>query len=1158
MKKKKILPALIVGSMIFAGSLTSVNAAENTKENTAPVIRQTMDGQGENQAVPLAAGSTVYLNTASGVDTNDGSSASKAVLTLDKALALAGAGGTIVVDGNGISISSEVTLDNITFKKAENYKDTRSLISVLQGGNLTLNNVVFDGSKASDTDKTLLHTCVAVQDGQLTVNKGAVFKNAVKGIDIISLIGNSIVTINGGEFFNLGDSDSVYTSSVISIDNFMNRGIATLNITDVNIHDNKASNGVLRIGGNSNNPNNVICNMSGGTITKNQFAKVDEDYDTSGVLVDKGGTFNFSGGEISYNKGYYGGGMCILSEGTVNMTGGKIAHNETSSATFDYGGGIAVRCGTLKVSGGEISDNSSLFGGGISATGKKWTSDKGTNDIEISGDALITRNEAKENANEDYEWTGGGGIYINSGKLAVKGGEISHNKASYGGGIDTGYGASTTIEGNVLITGNEVTEVTGQGGGIGVHDGTLTLNGATISENKGYAGSGLGIWNNATVIMDGNTRIINNEIIADSADWSGGAVFVSSDTNDGSKFIMKDGEISGNTGGETYCGGIFVYGYNRNTVAQISGGIISNNTNVNKDDQSIMVRGNLKDDGTRYEGYLRLSGSPQITGQVFLRTDTSDSVKVDVVDAFTPKEAVKISVIGWTNNRTIVTYAEGIDPDLDQFVPYDASETQAIIKKGQDLKCMNKLRVIFRDADGKVAKDMYVMPNTKIGEEELPTVTKDGYTFKNWKEGNSGKKWDFTQNEITEELTVFVPEWQAASKVCRVKYVTNCSVPIADNGVKAGEKAIKPEITIKGSFIEGWYTTADFQNGTKWDFDNPVTEDITLHAKWELNKPTATLEAEGNITTVHTGKTVKLIATANHEATGEITYSYQWYKDGKELKGKTRAAQGTNEMEVDETGSYTVKVTASDGTFTSSAVEAGPVKVKITDHTYTGDWKQDENQHWKECDECGEKGEAGDHAYGEWKVVKEATESKNGLAERTCEVCGHKQTKETTYNDPVVPGNNTAPTIEAKDVVLTVGETFEAKNYAKASDAEDGDLTDQIKIVADNVDVTKAGTYEVTYLVTDSQGLSRTRTIKVTVKEKDSNKGNDDSKETPTKTEQKQNDTKETVKIVKTVKTVKTGDNTNSMIYVGLAGISLICVILVCLKKKRDEMKKSS
>lgn len=80
---------------------------------------------------------------------------------------------------------------------------------------------------------------------------------------------------------------------------------------------------------------------------------------------------------------------------------------------------------------------------------------------------------------------------------------------------------------------------------------------------------------------------------------------------------------------------------------------------------------------------------------------------------------------------------------------------------------------------------------------------------------------------------------------------------------------------------------------------------------------------------------------------------------------------------------------------------------------------------------------------------------------------------------------NEVPSISANDKTLTVGDTFDVKKDVTAKDTEDGDLTDKIEVVKNDVDTTKPGTYEVTYKVTDSKGASTTKTIRVTVVKKD-------------------------------------------------------------------------
>ena len=64
--------------------------------------------------------------------------------------------------------------------------------------------------------------------------------------------------------------------------------------------------------------------------------------------------------------------------------------------------------------------------------------------------------------------------------------------------------------------------------------------------------------------------------------------------------------------------------------------------------------------------------------------------------------------------------------------------------------------------------------------------------------------------------------------------------------VKSGEKAVLPaEPTLKGHTFAFWYLGEDEQNATAYDFDTPVTGDITLTAKWNINKYTVTFNSYG-------------------------------------------------------------------------------------------------------------------------------------------------------------------------------------------------------------------------------------------------------------------------------------------------------------------------
>ena len=166
-----------------------------------------------------------------------------------------------------------------------------------------------------------------------------------------------------------------------------------------------------------------------------------------------------------------------------------------------------------------------------------------------------------------------------------------------------------------------------------------------------------------------------------------------------------------------------------------------------------------------------------------------------------------------------------------------------------------------------------------------------------------------------------------------------------------------------------------------------------------------------------------------------------------------------------------------------------------------------------------------------YKVTDKVTDNQGATCTKTIAV---------TVN-PKMEVLNEAPTIDAADKTITVGDTFDPKAGVTAKDAEDGDLTDKIEVVKNTVDTKKAGKYEVTYKVTDSDGATRTKTIKVTVKEKAPAPSTDKDK-TPT-TPNKDKDKTTTV-------APKTGDTTSVNTIIALLAVSGIALLALLKRKK--------
>lgn len=188
-----------------------------------------------------------------------------------------------------------------------------------------------------------------------------------------------------------------------------------------------------------------------------------------------------------------------------------------------------------------------------------------------------------------------------------------------------------------------------------------------------------------------------------------------------------------------------------------------------------------------------------------------------------------------------------------------------------------------------------------------------------------------------------------------------------------------------------------------------------LVSEGQFVAPQVTLSADR--TQAHIDETITLTAKAVHEET-DVTYSYEWYKDGEQIENQTDAV-----LKITESGTYTVKVTAykaQNGSVLHSAeVESAPVTCTL-DHTYGDNWKFDESNHWHECF-CGAKDGLQEHTFGAWKVTKEPTATEPGSRERTCSVCGYTEketvpsTGQTGTTEPPTTGTPTGETPKTSD-----------------------------------------------------------------------------------------------------------------------------------------------
>ncbi|MBC1906305.1 DUF5011 domain-containing protein [Listeria booriae] len=211
---------------------------------------------------------------------------------------------------------------------------------------------------------------------------------------------------------------------------------------------------------------------------------------------------------------------------------------------------------------------------------------------------------------------------------------------------------------------------------------------------------------------------------------------------------------------------------------------------------------------------------------------------------------------------------------------------------------------------------------------------------------------------------------------------------------------------------------------------------------------TATDAEDGNLT-----KDIKITANdvdTSQEGTYHVTYSV------------TDSDENTTTKEI------TVTVTSND----APTIEA-------TDHTLKKGTKFDPMSEVSAADK-----EDGDMTKDIKITANDVDTSQEGTYHVTYSVTDSDENT-TTKEITVTVTSNDAPTIEATDHTLKKGTKFDPMSEVSAADKEDGDMTKDIKITANDVDTTQEGIYHVTYSITDSDENTTTKEITVTVTSND-------------------------------------------------------------------------
>ena len=129
--------------------------------------------------------------------------------------------------------------------------------------------------------------------------------------------------------------------------------------------------------------------------------------------------------------------------------------------------------------------------------------------------------------------------------------------------------------------------------------------------------------------------------------------------------------------------------------------------------------------------------------------------------------------------------------------------------------------VNFVDEDGTLISTQAVEHGGKIQKPADPN--KDGSIFIGWYVGDEA--WSFIGYSVTEDITL-TARWNSLTYT--IRFVNENGVLLCSQNAQYGDKITEPKEPSKSGYaFDGWYN-----NGTKWDFNAPVTSSLDLTASW--------------------------------------------------------------------------------------------------------------------------------------------------------------------------------------------------------------------------------------------------------------------------------------------------------------------------------------
>ena len=844
-----------------------------------PQDESSSNAQDDENTPVFTSLSEVWIDGKNGNDTNSGASIDAPVKTIQKAMELAGEGGTIIVkDTVMIQDENDLVLENVTIKRMDNDTDGASQEIYIKNSSVTLRNITIDGNKEGQSTNTAKKGyLIDISDSNVAIEDETLIRN-YSGYAAMRLTAGSTVTMNGGEF--TGNESSDFATIYIAAE-------ATFIMNDGYIHGNVGSEDaagafLLRY------DNSAKLEIHGGVITQNTAHY--------GAIYSWGGTLTIDGGKITDNKGTQGGAIGMYSS----------SYGESPKTTIS---GTSDKPVT-------ITGNSSRAGGAISVS-------RGT--LDIRGNVEITRNSAPTN-----NTGGGGGLYIDDGGDVTigEGVILCNNKGSIGPDIAFYRGTLQLPDakrmnqkfGNTdfLIDGwyNDDWIATEQN--TPVEPGKLTATGFLNQHYQlvaAYTAHRV-IYRNYQSGTEGATLPAREmpSLPTDEKAYLKGETAPLKQLSK-TQFVGPKSATDSTLGVWTFKG----WKYNSwngdyNDTKYTVEDYICNPVPI--EEQYLVKR---PDTRWNYNGTgVMLTGIWEWSNEVvpwyyevYYQADGTSWTKLTQgpVQGGTESPGTTVSI---APENMITQYQNAIQQqDLltgeqeqlgTQYV-FDSTypQEQRLTAQAGEASQENPLKIYFRAAQHKItyeyegtlpegATDELPEERTASYREpvrlEEPELT--GYSFSGWRvkspEGAQhlldGSKLTMPNADVT-----LVGSWTERLAQHTVTFDSNGGSPVPAQTVTAGDRATEPEDPTRDGYdFAGWYLCE-----VKYDFDTPVTEDITLVARWteRLAQHTVTFDSAGGspvpTQTVTAGKT----ATEPENPTRRGYDFDGWYLEGKKYNFDT-------------------------------------------------------------------------------------------------------------------------------------------------------------------------------------------------------------------------------------------------------------------------------